>query len=98
MEKIKLMQFGAPTCMPCVAIKEKILEWIEVQQAKGINIEYKYISVNLEPQMAAEAGVFTVPAIKLYIEGKVAVEDAGYFSLDGFEEKCERYLDILQQS
>ena len=98
MEKIKLVQFGAPTCMPCVSIKEKILEWLEEQQSKGINIEYQYVSVDQEPKKAAEAGVFTVPAIKLYIEGKVAVEDAGYFSLDGFEEKCERYLDILQQS
>ena len=95
-EKIKLVQFGAPTCMPCVAIKEKLLEWLDEKQSKGINVEYQYISVDQEPKEAAEAGVFTVPAIKLYIDGKVAVEDAGYFSIEEFKDKCERYIDMIR--
>ena len=94
--RIKLVQFGAPTCMPCVAIKEKLREWLDEKRAKGTAIEYKYISVDQEPRKAAEAGVFTVPAIKLYIDGKVAVEDAGYFSIEGFKDKCERYIEMIR--
>ena len=94
-EKIKLVQFGAPTCMPCMAIKEKLMGWLDEQKSNGINIDYEYISVDQEPQLAAEAGVFTVPAIKLYIDEKIAVEDAGYFSMEGFKDKCERYLIMI---
>ena len=95
-ERIKLVQFGAPTCLPCVAIKEKLMEWVDKEKSDGINIEYEYISVDQEPKKAAEAGVFTVPALKLYIDDKVAVEDAGYFSLEGFVMKSARYLEMIK--
>ena len=36
-------------------------------------------------------GVFTVPTVRFYMDGKLAVDESGYFSLD----RMERYLKIL---
>ena len=94
--KVRLVQFGAVSCLPRSAIKEKIHLWLDSRTANDLPVEYQYISLDKEPEIAAAEGIFTVPALKFYVDGKVAVEAAGYFSLEEFFSKVERYLELLK--
>ena len=40
-------------------------------------------------------GVFTVPTVRFYMDGKLAVDESGYFSLDRMLDRVERYLKML---
>ena len=40
-------------------------------------------------------GVFTVPTVRFYMDGKLAVDESGYFSLDRMLDRAERYLKML---
>ena len=44
---------------------------------------------------SAQMGVFTVPTVRFYMDGKLAVDESGYFSLDRMLDRMERYLKIL---
>lgn len=40
-------------------------------------------------------GVFTVPTVRFYMDGKLAADESGYFSLDRMLDRVERYLKML---
>lgn len=75
---ISIVQYGSDTCQPCGALETKLGAWVKEHEG----IEYSYVSVELEPAKAAQQGVFTVPAIVVYMDGKELMRRAGYFSLD----------------
>ena len=43
----------------------------------------------------SQMGIFSAPTVIVYVEGQVAAKESGYFSLDAFLERIERYLDLL---
>lgn len=75
---ISIVQYGSDTCQPCGALETKLGAWVKEHEG----IDYSYVSVELEPAKAAQQGVFTVPAIVVYMDGKEITRRAGYFSLD----------------
>ena len=48
-----------------------------------------------DQELSAQMGVFTVPTVRFYMDGKLAVDWSGYFSLDRMLDRMERYLKIL---
>jgi thioredoxin 1 len=48
-----------------------------------------------DQELSAQMGVFTVPTVRFYMDGKLAVDESGYFSLDRMLDRMERYLKIL---
>lgn len=87
-----LFQFGSSLCLPCISIKEKI----EKKARQWKDIRCVYIPFDHFKKIAAEEGVFTVPTIFFYIDGKLTIRESGYFSLENVFEKIERYRELLK--
>ena len=89
--RLVLVQFGAESCAPCSAIKRKIMAWNE----EHAQIPYLYIPAEQFPELCAQLGVFTVPTIFVYAEGKLTIRESGYFGLEELLRKVERYEEFL---
>ncbi len=92
-EKTVIVQFGSETCNPCKAIQSKIMDWIKNYP----QIEYIYIPVEDAAEMCAQMGVFTVPTIFVYVEGKLTLRESGYFGLTELFNKIEQYDCLLHE-
>ena len=86
-----LVQFGAETCAPCLAIREKIEMWRTEHQ----KIRYLYVSTEQFPALCAQESVFSVPTIFVYAEGRLTLRESGYFSLENLLQQVERYEYLL---
>ena len=86
-----IIQFGADSCNPCKALKLRIEDYLKAKD----NIAYYYIDVPSNLDFCAQLTVMSVPSIKVYLEGQLVIEKAGYFSLDEIIERLEGYLAIL---
>ena len=90
-EKILIVQFGSQLCGPCFALKHKIDIWNENHpKVKSI-----YVQAEDFRKVAADFGVFTVPTILVFVEGKITIREIGYFSLEDILSKIERYIEIM---
>lgn len=85
-----LLQFGDEACGPCLAIRERLTHWLESHS----EVTARYIPVSEFQKEAAQMGVFTAPTVRFYIQGKLAADESGYFSLDRMLDKIERYLEM----
>ena len=88
---IVIAQFGSETCSPCSALKQRIQLW----NAGHPNVHHIYVPVDDQPKLCAQMGIFTVPSIIVYIEGKVTIRQSGYFSLDQMLDQIEKYERLL---
>ncbi len=55
-----------------------------------------YINIDELKRIAAHYGIFTAPALILYIEGKESIREARHISIDEFEKKLDRYYKMLK--
>ncbi len=92
-EKILIVQFGAESCAPCHAIRNKIDAWNQTGEA----IYSLYIPVEEFSELAAQSSVFAVPTILVYVEGKLAIRESGYFGLEPILQKIRQYQKMLQE-
>lgn len=65
----KVVMFGASWCAPCKAVKPQFLEASEGYLSE-MGVEFEYIDVDENPLTAMEAGVRSVPTLKLYKDGE----------------------------
>ncbi len=92
-QPVVLLQFTSPHCAPCTAIQQRILAWS--QQKSG----FQAYAVPIEdfPVLCGRLGVFTVPTLLVYVEGRLALRESGYFSLDDLLRRVERYLSLCTE-
>lgn len=88
---VLLVQFGAETCAPCRAIKQRIDRWT----AQHPQVQSVYVPIEAFPENAAQENVFSVPTILVFVEGQRTIRESGYFSLDNLLVQVQRYLDLL---
>ncbi len=87
-----ILQPGTDTCMPCASIRRKIDEW----NSRFPEVQTCYVSLEDHPEEAAEYGIFSVPAILVFVQGKLTIKESGYFSLEEVLLRTERYIDLLK--
>lgn len=90
--KVVILQFGTATCTPCAAIKLKLDKW----SLKHPEVFMRYIPVEGFPELAAQHDIFSSPTVCLYVEGKNLIKESGYFSLEDFLNRTERYISLLE--
>ena len=90
---IVLVQFGAESCAPCKALQAKIKTWNQTCP----EVCHLYVDAAEFPEVCAQLGVFTVPTIFVYVEGKLTLQQSGYFSLDHMLRKIETYRRLLEE-
>ncbi len=93
-KSIYIVQFGSQNCLPCISLHQKLDQWLsDHPQVYGI-----YVPIEKFPELAASQGIFTVPSILVYVEGKKALQESGYFSLNSLLTKIQRYLDLFDHT
>lgn len=90
--QILIVQFGASSCGPCKAIQNKIKLW----NLRCPDIYHVYISVEEMTELCAQMGVFTVPTVFVYVEGRLTLRESGFFSLEQILNKVENYRSMLE--
>lgn len=87
-----LIYFGNKTCGVCTDLKPKVEEMLkEFQKIKSI-----YVDVDKSNNIAVSYNFFTVPAILVFVEGKITIREAGYISVRDLSNKITRYYKLLE--
>ncbi len=86
-----LLQIGSSQCAPCHAISQRLEQW----NKKNSNVEIRYVPLEKYPEMTAQMGIYSVPTILTYVEGKLFQRESGYFSLD---QLLDRFTDIIDEN
>ena len=88
-----LVYFGSPICSVCQDMKPKLEVMIaSYPLIKAVNVEMRE-----SPEVAAINGIFTAPAVILFIQGKETIREAGIISLIKLEEKIRRYYKLVHE-
>ncbi len=89
--QILILQFGSDSCAPCKALQNRIKAWNQEHPS----ICHAYVTVGELPELCAQMGIFTVPTIFVYVDGKLTIQQSGYFSLDQVLRQIEKYETLL---
>ncbi len=89
--QILILQFGSESCAPCKALQNRIKTWNQEHPA----VCHAYMTVDELPELCAQLGVFTGPTIFVYVEGKLTIQQSGYFSLNQVLDQIEKYEQLL---
>lgn len=89
--QILILQFGSESCAPCKALQNRIKAWNQEHP----DVCHVYVSVAELPELCAQMGVFTVPTIFVYVDGRLTIQQSGYFSLNQVLEQIEKYEYLL---
>ena len=88
-----IIEYGdEKTCPPCTALKRRINEWIEpYENACGL-----FVPINEFREISAQKGILSISCVEIYIDGRLALKNAGYFSLDQMLSRTEELLALRQ--
>ena len=60
------MMFGNPTCTPCIQSKP-----IWIMECERSGVEFLYIDVHQNPELASELGIRMVPYVLIIDDGQI---------------------------
>ena len=87
-----LVLYGGAHCGVCQAIRPRI----EAQMAEHFGtVALAYVDCAEAPAVCAQQGVFTLPVLRLYVQGKLTLEYARSFSLQQVWGDMERVLALV---
>jgi len=83
--------FGGEHCNVCHSVRPQLAAMLEQHfpQMRGV-----YVDCEASPEICAQHSVFSLPAVKVYIEGMLVTEDARAFSLSDLKSRIERPYKI----
>jgi len=87
-----MLYFSAPTCNVCHALKPKLLDAIE----KNFD-QFEIVSVDtsVEQDVSAHFGVFAIPAVLIFLDGKEFLRKSRHMSVDEVVREIKRPYDIM---
>lgn len=87
-----LVLWGGAHCGVCQAIKPKLQTMVAQHFAQ---LPLHYVDCAAAPDACAQHGVFTLPVLRLYVQGKPALDYARAFSLQQVQTEVQRVLQLL---
>ena len=90
---IELLFLSRPDCGVCAPVKTKVEQLTEEYP----EVRSRAADLSQLPEAAGILGVFTVPAVLLYVKGKETLRFARHFSMDELAAAIERYRALLYQ-
>ena len=94
-EGAALVIFGGEHCGVCQSIKPKIEQLLEAQFP---DVDLVYVDCEASPEICAQHGVFSLPVIKVFIQGQVYLEMARHFSLTELTLQLGRIYQLWKSS
>jgi len=82
-----LVMFGSARCSVCTAIRPRIDELL-AERFPGLPLAY--VSCEDHADLCAQHSVFSLPALKLFLDNRISLELARSFSLKELEAGLER--------
>ena len=86
-----LVLYGGAHCGVCQAIRPR-LEALVAQHFAAVALAY--VDCAQAPALCAQQGVFSLPVLRLYVQGQLALEYARSFSLQQVLGDIERVLAL----
>jgi len=87
-----LLYFSTPTCNVCHALKPKITEAFDEHFPL---IKKIFIDASLSPEIPASLGIFSVPTILIYLDGKEFARESRNVSVGALVEKISRPYNMM---
>ena len=87
-----MVYFSSPSCNVCHALKPKLLEALD-KNFKDFKVES--VDISTEKDIAPHFGVFTVPTVLFFLDGKEFIRKSRNMSVDGVIREIKRPYDIL---
>lgn len=88
MSNVKVVKFGAPWCGPC-KILDPVLHELKDEMP---NVEFEFIDVDQQPEMAAKFGVMGVPRVMIYKDDEKVEDFAGFKPKEAIETMIEFHI------
>lgn len=82
-----LVLFGGARCAVCRSIRPKLEAML---QPRFSRLRFVYVDCEHTPEICARYGVFSLPVVKVYIEGMLVAEDARAFGIQDLAARIER--------
>ena len=87
-----MVYFSSPTCNVCHALKPKLIEAFD-KNFKEFKVES--VDISSEEDIAPHFGVFTIPRVVIFLEGKEFLRKSRYMSVDEVIREIKRPYDIM---
>ena len=87
-----MVYFSAPTCNVCHALKPKLLEALYTNFDK---FELESVDVSIEEDVAAQFGVFAIPTVLVFLDGKEFLRKSRHMSVDEVMREIQRPYEIM---
>jgi len=84
-----LVDFWATWCGPCYMVAPIVEELAQEYEGR---LKVTKLDVDSNPATAAKYGIFSIPSILLFKEGKVAIQIVGAMPKKHFIEKLDAFL------
>lgn len=87
-----MLYFSAPTCNVCHVLKPKLAEAIESNFK-----EFKIVSIDTseKQEIAAHFGVFTIPTVLVFLDGREFLRKSRHMSVDEVVREIKRPYEIM---
>ncbi|MEA3373466.1 MAG: thioredoxin family protein [Campylobacterota bacterium] len=87
-----MLYFSAPTCNVCHALKPKLLEAFETNFG-----QFQIISIDISetPEISSHFGVFAIPTVLLFLDGKEFLRKSRHMSVGEVVEAIRRPYEIM---
>ena len=87
--------FGGEHCAVCRSLRPQLESMMATRFPLMVAA---YIDCEKSPHICAQHHVFALPAVSVYFEGKLHIEEAGAFSLTGLIQRVERSYTLWIES
>ncbi len=87
-----MVYFSAPTCNVCHALKPKLLEALHENFDKFI---VESVDVSQEQDVAAHFGVFAIPTVLIFLDGREFLRKSRHMSVDEVMREIQRPYEIM---
>jgi len=87
-----LLYFSTPTCNVCHALKPKIIEAFDTHFPV---IKQQFIDSSLSPEIPAALGIFSVPTIIVFLDGKEFARESRNVSVGELVKKIARPYEMM---
>ena len=87
-----LVYFSTPTCNVCHALKPKIIEAFETHFPL---IKQEFIDASIFPEIPASLGIFSVPTIMVFLDGKEFARESRNVSVGELIQKVARPYEMM---
>ncbi|GLC93235.1 thioredoxin [Cupriavidus sp. TA19] len=84
-----LVDFWAPWCPPCRAIAPSLEEISDELEGK---LQVIKVDIDQNPELAQRFGVRSIPALKVFVDGKVAKEIVGAMPKQALQAQLAAFL------